>query len=320
MTQNRPDSWTSESEAAMRGLTTRLLTLPELYDARSSEPTRLFVGALPDDLPGEVPIPNDATIVGGLVRNLSPRQRAAEVVIDVEISAEQFRDSYRQLLLDTGWTEDGDWPEKRGFVPRDLPLLLRYASRSPRLMRRLGFDTLELLPRFRLGVRGLVLRVVARNRRNAPTDVRLTLLPGRHGLRPRYDTAWKVIPSLYPLPEAIGQTEARGGVLAPPRNSRTPGGSHSGSGGYRENDGAYSYTALEIDLGLPTVADHYATQLERTGWTRTDEGSSGPQAWSTWTFKDEKNRSWTGTFTALRLPNTPTRYFLQIHAGREPRH
>ena len=64
------------------------------------------------------------------------------------------------------------------------------------------------------------------------------------------------------------------------------------------------------------LAAHYAAQLEQAGWTRTEEGRSGPQSWSAWTLTDEKGRPWTGTFTALALSGPPNRYLLQIHAGR----
>ena len=87
-----------------------------------------------------------------------------------------------------------------------------------------------------------------------------------------------------------------------------------------ESDAAYSYVALETGLDLTALADHYAAQLERAGWSRTSEGQDGPQAWIAWTFTDGKSDSWTGTFTALRLPATPARYLLQINAVRTPNH
>ena len=74
---------------------------------------------------------------------------------------------------------------------------------------------------------------------------------------------------------------------------------------------------LETDTALPvlTLADHYAAQLEKAGWTRSDEGDSGPLAWSAWKFRDEENESWWGLFFVMTLLDTQYRYFLytEIH-------
>jgi hypothetical protein len=76
--------------------------------------------------------------------------------------------------------------------------------------------------------------------------------------------------------------------------------------------------AIETDLDLAGVARHYATQLEDAGWSCSDEGISGPQAWSTWNFADTRGQPWVGAFTALRLPETPRRYLLHLRADLKP--
>ena len=81
---------------------------------------------------------------------------------------------------------------------------------------------------------------------------------------------------------------------------------------------AYSYVALQSDLDLPAITAHYATQLEEAGWNRSGEGADGPQAWTTWGFRDNKGHPWTAALTALSLPASPRRYLLNLRADRIP--
>ena len=149
--------------------------------------------------------------------------------------------------------------------------------------------------------------------KDAPTDVRLVLAFEQRDHWDRHETAWTVIPSLLTPRGACSQTGVGySNTLLAPLGAFEMGGA---SDRY-ESDGAYSYVVLQTGLDPNTLAEHYTSQLEAADWIRTDEGGSGPQAWSTWALKDERSRFWTGTFTALAGP--PDRYLLQIHAGRTP--
>ena len=134
--------------------------------------------------------------------------------------------------------------------------------------------------------------------RDAPTDVRLRLIPGsRHSpcapdpYEPEFD---RIIPNLAP----------------PPGSYQSPGG---GGGGM---DDVHSEATLETHLDPAAVGAHYAAQLEGAGWSCLDEGHGGPQAWSTWSFTVEDEQPWEGVFTALRLREPDPRYLLQVHARR----
>ena len=60
------------------------------------------------------------------------------------------------------------------------------------------------------------------------------------------------------------------------------GGGDGGGGNVR-----HLYTVLETELGLVELETHYRDQLIETGWELKEKGSSGPIAWSTWSFSDE---------------------------------
>jgi len=303
-----------------------LLATPNPHD-QTITPPRILAGRLPEDLPVEIPLPDGTVVVGSMERDMFRKNgRMFQIVLDADVPAEQFRETYRQLLLTSGWNEDQERPGRSGFVPRRLPMLFRVSQRFPRLRSRLGLDRPELpaLLRvgFRLGPRGPKLAVYFRDRPNAPTDVHLILFAGQREAWVRHDLIRNVIPSLYSPPGIRERYEdERTGVLAPPVGARQVRGNWGGGGRRRwEPDGAYSYVALESDSDLATIAVHYAAQFEEAGWTCMDGGQNGPQAWSTWTFTDGKGRPWTGAFTALRLPEAPegapSRHLLQVHAGR----
>ena len=305
---------------ALRKLVERIMTPPERDGERRSEPPRLYPGRLPDGLPEELPIPNGATIVGGTVQNLGQGLRMTEVLLDVGMPAEEFREDYRRRLFAAGWREDEEWSTGRsGFVPPGLPgLFVRAAQRSPGLRRRLRGRVPGLPPLFpdflRLGEEGPRLDVTAADRENTPTDVRLRVVTGRRGRHPRRDPVWETIPTLVPPPGSRGRRDdSDHGILHPPTGAR---GLSGGSGGKWEPDGAYSHATLQTDLSLTTLVSHYTTQLEGAGWHLVKRGESGPQAWSAWRFTDRGGRLWEGTFSALRLAGPSTRYLLQVHAGR----
>ena len=306
---------------ALRKLVERIMTPPELDGERKSEPPRLYPGRLPEGLPEELPIPDGATVVGGTAQDLGRGLRLTEVLLEVSLPAEEFREDYRRRLFAAGWREDEEWtPGRSGFVPSGLPgLFVRAAQRSLRLRRRLrgrvpGLPS--LFPDFlRLGEDGPRLDVTAADRKNAPTDVRLRVVTGQRSRPPRHDPIWETIPSLVPPPGARGRPDDNdAGLLHPPRAAR---GLPGGSGGRWEPDGAYSHATLQTDLALTALASHYHAQLEEAGWHLVEQGGSGPQAWSSWRFSDGEGRPWAGTFSVLRLTGPSTRYLLQVHAGIE---
>jgi hypothetical protein len=87
-----------------------------------------------------------------------------------------------------------------------------------------------------------------------------------------------------------------------------------GGGGGSSQDRADTSATLETATALPILelAAHYAVQLEKAGWTRTDDGHSGPLAWHAWRFQDDENEPWQGLFFVMKLLGTERRYFLYI--------
>lgn len=266
-------------EARVLDLALRLLAQEDPV-SRMVEKPRIFVGRLPEDLPVEISIPDGFAVVGSLVRDEHDPydDPAIEIVLDARMSAEQARETYRELMSAAGWSE----PERRGpgggfdFRPVGTTALFCRSARGPALF----LSAHERPP----------------DDRDAPTDVRLRLITSsRHSpcapdpYEPEFD---RIIPNLAP----------------PPGSYQFPGG---GGGGM---DAVDTHATLETDLEPAAVGTHYAAQLEEAGWLRLDEGQSGPQAWSVWSFTDDNGQPWEGVFTALRLRQPSSRYFLQVYA------
>ena len=282
----------------------------------SDEKARLFAGGLPEDPPFEAPIPEGLTLVGSAI--LAQRGRhMLEVVLDAGMPAARVRDAYRAVLSADGWEEDHR-TSGGGFARGPRGALISFVRNMRRSARGAAVDLPGLSTIFRRDARRQMLIVSAEERRGEPTDVRLRLLTGRHpaARRNRNDPeALYVIPLLTPPPRSRSSGENMG-LLAPPLGSEHSGGEFGGTNW--EQDGGYSFAVIESDLNLPSIAAHYADQLEAAGWSRTGEGQDDPQAWNTWAFRDNEDRAWEAAFTVLHLPRTPRRYLLNLRADRAP--
>lgn len=206
----------NEDVVALSRLAKRLLAPPDPNREHTSALPLLYPGRLPDGLPVELPMPDGTTLVGGSTQDLGRGRWINEIVLDAEQPAERFRENYRRQLFAAGWCEDEDWmgPGRRGFVPSGLPgLFVRAAHRSPWLKRRLS-GRVPGLPRLspdllRLSEGGPGLMVTAADRRNAPTDVRLRILYGRHRSRGHDAPYGRLSPASFPHPaRADGRTMA----------------------------------------------------------------------------------------------------------------
>ncbi|HZS88158.1 MAG TPA: hypothetical protein VFE42_11800 [Chloroflexota bacterium] len=250
---------------------------------------RLVGGSFPPDespprlLVGRLPEPLPVELPlpdGARVVGSQLRGRVATMILDVDSPAQQVLDFYRDRLLAAGWTEAGQHTGWHGgFTPS--------AHFGPDL----------ILCR---GPRGPSLSVQATDVAGAPTDVRLNLnidtrqSPCAAHFRQRGVN--EVLPNL--TPPAGAQQMPRGG----------------GGGG----NSWHSNATLASTLDLAAIAAHYAHQLRAANWTPKGEGTSGPVAWSSWSFKDESGEDWRGLLFVLRRPEAEGQYVLNLRADSGP--
>jgi len=201
-------------------------------------------------------------------------------VLDCPQPANEVLAFYRERLTAAGWTvPELPHPRQGGFQHGPFANQATYCH----------------------GTRGPALSVQADPVPNRPTDVRLNLqTDARYSPCSRQN---RVAPSgrQSVIPD-----------LAPPPGSRQMGGGSGGSSASWHSD-----ATLHTDLDLPTLATHYASQLEHAGWTSTGAGHDGPLTWSTWTFHDEDAEPWHGLFFALRHMGAERDCFLSMHVDAD---
>jgi len=101
-------------EAALREFVGRALQY-----IGEGEATTVLIGALPDDLPFELPLPEGSRVIGSTVR--SSQAGGTEVILDVDMPPEAVVTFYQEQLLQGGWEEAPDYGSGVGFVSASWP-------------------------------------------------------------------------------------------------------------------------------------------------------------------------------------------------------
>lgn len=279
-------STSGEDEIArLRELYLRLLTPPHAFGPQALDEPALHVGALPSGFPAEIPLPENARLLGSLV------SYQTVVVYDTDLSRDEALAFYRERLGDSGWSVLDMMRPHGGFMHGPAP----------------ANDRLMLCK----SEAGPSLTIIAASPAGHATAVRLEYQiyddpehsPCGQQRRMRHhmaDSLWDAIPALYAPPDVRQQ----------------------GGGGNNGPDYATSNARLEAlaELALADLAAHYDQQLAHAGWTRRDGGTAGPIAWSTWTFQHDERGPCRGMFLAVGDPDAPGLYDLYIRAELVARH
>ena len=101
----------ASDEAAFRTLAHRLLARRSA-GAPAPEEVQILVGQLPEGLAVDIPLPDDARIVGSLTRG----GEETEIVLDAGQTVDQIFDFYRGEFAARDWVAF-DYPTEGGFVP-----------------------------------------------------------------------------------------------------------------------------------------------------------------------------------------------------------
>ena len=246
-------------------------------DPRASKP-RLFLGKIPENLPIEVPIPEQSRVVGTLARS----ETQVEIVLESDLTPEEIFSFYRVQLTSLDWHEPGGmWPHQAGgFLHSDFgPHMNITFCQEP-------------------GGAGLTLNILQLE--STTTDVRLNLSLDREMNPCAQQAMMRRHMHHHEMYEIIPP-------LIPPRGAQQRGG-----GGGSSSDEVHTTATLKTNLALDALAKHYADQLSQAGWTQTDVGASGPLAWH---FTSEDQEPWSGLFFILKAPEKPDDYFLYVRAA-----
>lgn len=275
--------------ALVRELAERLLSPPVPFAPGGGEAPRaqLLPGALPADLPVQLPQPAGGRLLGSVVRPL-PRPGPAgpvpsasiEVVYDVPGAVSDVLAAYERSLMAAGWTAP---TAGRGFQPGGF---LPSAGQT-------GITVCR-------GESGPFLSVTGIGRQGAPVDLRLRLEtagPGPCGGPP-------LPPPPPPPPMDLLPP------LRPPTGVQVQPSGGGGSPFLRSSD-----ALAETTMSVGALEAHYAQQLLAAGWIRRAGQADGPLAWSLWTPPGEGDR--TGLLTVQEGPGSGRR-MLHLQVATDP--
>ena len=279
----------SEDPALLRELAERLLGSPG-PGPRGAElpPPRLLVGALPANLPFDVPLPPGSRLVGSVVRPSfgpgpvpTPSGESVEVVLDAPGAAREVLAFYDRAFVERGLSmapQSGRGQPPGGFLPTAGILnsaLYCQSEQGP-------FVSLNVFPKA-----------------NGPNDVRIHIETGSPGpcsgppLPPRGRLPGPPDDPLPPLEAPSGvQLQMTGGSFAP----------------FLRTSEAFA----ETEASVAELEAHYAAQLAAAGWRRLDGRAEGSLAWSLWQLPGDEERQ--GFLYVLAGPG-PNRRTLHVQVA-----
>lgn len=68
-------------------------------------------------------------------------------------------------------------------------------------------------------------------------------------------------------------------------------------------DEIHGSASFRTDESVSELMQHFASQLEQSGWQQVQEGADETTAWRTYTVRDAQDRAWQGQFLLTRLPD-----------------
>lgn len=248
-------------------LATRLLT-PRAFsveDMASYQTPQLIVGGLPDGLPLDLPMPDDATLLGSMTQRSA--WEGVTVVLDVSLPKESVAEFYAREL------------GKQGFAVWERP----FPSEPP-----LGTAGVTLCRRDNWAEVG----VFAYEAEGKPTEVQIHILTDPHSIQcaQEYPAISK------PFAETLMPT------LSLPVDAQTGYAAMSGNGSYLSTGKASFSTELYTALSVKDIAAHYNAQIEEAGWKLIGQDEDELVARSSWSLTDKFDGEWAGVLLVTAGP------------------
>lgn len=239
---------------------------------------KVYVGALPDEMPARLPVPNRTRIIGTAVR--SPE--SLKVYAQVESRPEQVISFYESRLPSHGWEDSSSNRSLNGFVR---------ASRRDRKSARfthsgLGSDLYLNAWAPDEGISEFVLRL-------EPED--------QSQLDPQIEAARQLQADMGSLLPA----------LAPPTGTWKSGGGASGGMDHRSSD-----VVLETGMSANDLMKHFASQLKKSNWNQLGTLDRGRTLISYWEFEDTNGNPCLGFLDVTQPDGQPELRHVHILASR----
>jgi hypothetical protein len=246
----------------------------------------LYPGALPPDLDFELPTPNGTRLVGSAASPPDRLGAAAQIVLDVPVSAGNFDDFYENALRGLGWqaiTLFG--PGSRsgsGFIDAaNAAYFAALAQSPPPQLRFLCSQEHAAVAQVWVVAQTATVRDVRVEVRTGETPACRLLHISDFDLAPM---PWLLLPQgLRPFSSGTAtSTQIAAGMRVP-----------------RASD-----VTVRTSISPAELEAHFARQLEAAGWARVYGGMSAMLAWSSWRPSEGR---WLGFLSVLADPAQPIR-------------
>jgi hypothetical protein len=232
----------------------------------STGKTTVLIGALSEDLPFNLPIPENTRVIGSVVSERDPQNTS--ILLETSLFPEGAEAFYKETLPEQGWSQPPD-PNQGGFVASGGTLVVSACHPKSK-----SYQTLFTGSN---GNNHTILQIwIMRGQPYSPCDDQIQ--------GSRENEAAQMLPALT-APIGVRQdAEMSGG----------------GSYGSDRESAFQSATLIGDDLTVAALGDHYNAQLEEAGWTNVTSGSSEDAAWSTRTLTDAAGQEWTAQLFIMR--------------------
>ena len=253
--------------------------LAPAYPGAPAMAITVTVGALPEDLPFQLELPQGLRVIGSLER--SDDMDSIQLFLAGALSPAKAVHSLRQQLEKQGYyAPELPFPEPPSvFVPSQTTELSLFCSRDKE-----WFVSLAALETEEGG-----------------TKLRLDLNRAQPFGGPCQEG---VVPERMVFPKVLPQLE-------PPSGAKVQ--FHGLSTG---RDSVQASAEVTTDWPVSRLAAHYEKALEEAGWEQTDSSQTEDLAWSSWRHTDEEGQAWAATFTVTRLAGRPNAYLVWIQVVR----
>jgi hypothetical protein len=250
------------SDAALRELAGRLVATSYFAVGEEPQTVELMPGALPGDLPLNLKMPQGGRLVGSAVYSAGSRGTGWDVVVDVPGTVEEVSKFYEGEITKQGWKADKhEFPTFEGGFQVELPSSVDGSKPfEPGPGEVSGSGNLNFCQDSGNGSLWLTISP----RKNAPNSVQIRI--DQQGFGPCSDMARVSSPSNMTLPK----------LFAPEGVEIRSAGSHGGSSHFS------SRATVETEQSVSALEAHFASQLEKAGWTRQAGRTEDPLAWSIW--------------------------------------
>lgn len=234
--------------------------------------SNIIIGKLPDNLPVEIPQPDNTQIVGSIKRG----EHAYEIALDTTLTATQVKSFYENQLIDKQWKQQEDISPKRAF-----------ATSANQIEENLSFCKSE---------KGPLLQLNINQSENTFTEVSISLNTDESNSSCRY--------LIGGLPFSFAKTP----ILRPPVNTKvTP----KQVGGF-SSEMSNSMANLESQLNIEQLNQHYLSQMQEAGWTKIADTQNNQAAFSMWSLKDKDNIFWQGMMSIKPVEGKSEQYLANL--------